>query len=48
MDKTVPELAEELDINKLRIYRYIKRIISNQYELIRMYSILTRHLLTKY
>ena len=25
MDKTVPELAEELDINKLRIYRYIKK-----------------------
>lgn len=25
MDKTVPDLAEELDINKLRIYRYIKK-----------------------
>ena len=25
MDKTVSELAEELDINKLRIYRYIKK-----------------------
>ena len=25
MDKTVPELAEELGINKLRIYRYIKK-----------------------
>ncbi|MCT6901934.1 MAG: hypothetical protein M3Z48_01745 [Lactobacillus sp.] len=25
MNKTVPELADELDINKLRIYRYIKK-----------------------
>lgn len=25
MDKTVSELAKELDINKLRIYRYIKK-----------------------
>lgn len=25
MNKTVPELAEQLDINKLRIYRYIKK-----------------------